>query len=118
MELGGDGGHGVQGASPSYHPLITLGRAWRSRRLTLTLTLTLSYPHPNPQLAHPNPHPHPNPNPYPNPNPNPSPNPKAGGELITPWGKGTWGVVKDADAGAEPTAFGATAEVLLPSYHP
>ena len=43
---------------------------------------------------------------------------QAGGELITPWGKGTWGVVKDADASAEPTAFGATAEVRLPSYHP
>ena len=38
---------------------------------------------------------------------------KAGGVLQTPWGKGTWGVVRDADDKAGATAFGATAEEII-----
>ena len=38
---------------------------------------------------------------------------KAGGELQTPWGKGTWGVVRDSDDKAGSTAFGATAEEII-----
>ena len=36
-----------------------------------------------------------------------------GGELQTPWGKGVWGVVRDAVPNAPPTPYGASAEDLI-----
>jgi len=38
---------------------------------------------------------------------------KPGGQLQTPWGQGTWGVVRDANDKAGPTAYGAAAEEII-----